>query len=182
MNQQQGVRMSDFQSYPNSVSPNFGSVVRPAGWRVDAGLVRRIKNAYRLAMEKSVGPGLSMWTSTIQTRRQPVHDALMSDDDSVTAAALSNPAQNELYYGMDTLFLVGSQLLAAQDSQRTILATFVLETLARLAEATGARCAWNPEAVPKRPAETDIESVLSSLDAVLKIKIDFPIHLTANSA
>jgi hypothetical protein len=166
--------MPDFQPFANSLSSDFGMVVKPADWRIDAGLVRRIKHAYRLALEKSGRLGTSMWTTTIQTRREPVHDALMSSDDSVTAAALSNPAQNELYYGMDTLFLVGSQLLNAHDSHRTILATFVLETLARLADATGARCAWNPEAAPKRPAETDIEAVLSSLDAILGIKIDFP--------
>jgi hypothetical protein len=164
---------TEFKPVANSLSPDFGAVAKSADWRVDTRLVSRIKRAYRLALEKSdLDP--SMWTTTIQTRRQPVHDALVSSDDAITAAVLSNPAQNELYYGMDTLFLAGSQLLNEHDSHRVILAHFVLETLARLAEATGARCAWNPEAIAKRPPETDVEGVLSKLDEILGIRIDFP--------
>jgi hypothetical protein len=163
----------DFHPYANTLSPNVGSTIRPEDWHLDAGPVRRIKRAYRLALEKSDGPGASMWTA-FRKRQQPVIDALMSGDDAVTAAALSNPAQNELYYGMDSLYLAGSQLLKTMDPPRSILAYFVLNTLARLAEATGARCTWNPEAIPKRPAETDLEAVLTSLEGVLGIKIEFP--------
>ena len=103
-------------------------------------------------MKEFDGRRYSMW-KYIRRRQHDVHDALMSNDDGVTSIVLSNPAQNELYYGMDSLFRVGSELLEAHDVHRTILATFVLDTFARLAEATGARCAWNPEAVPSRPTE-----------------------------
>jgi hypothetical protein len=164
---------SGFRPIANSLSADFGVVVRPGDWRVDGGLVRRIKNAYRLAMKEFDGRRYSMW-KYIRRRQHDVHDALMSNDDGVTSIVLSNPAQNELYYGMDSLFRVGSELLEAHDVHRTILATFVLDTFARLAEATGARCAWNPEAVPSRPTETDLEAILSSLDTVLGIGIEFP--------
>jgi SAM-dependent methyltransferase len=166
--------MSDFHRYFNGLSPDVGSVVRPADWRLDAGLVRRIKRAYRLALEKSEGPGASMWTTIFRERQQPVVDALMSTDDAVTASALSNPAHSELYYGMDSLHRASSQLMKTVDPPRSILAYFVLDTFAKLAEATGARCAWNPEAVPKRPFETDLEAVLASLNVVLGINVEFP--------
>jgi hypothetical protein len=166
--------MADFQHYANTLSPNVCSVVRPADWRLDAGLVRRIKNAYRLGLENSGNPGSSMWTTTFRKRQQPVHDALMSKDDAVTAAALSNPAQNELYYGMDSIYAAGTQDLKTMDPPRSILVFFILDTLAKLAEAVGARCAWNPEASQKRPTETDIESVISTLDEILGFKIAFP--------
>jgi hypothetical protein len=167
--------MSDFQPIANSFSSDFGVIVRPTEWRIDGGLLRRIKHAYRLAIRDFNGRGYSMW-KYIRRRQHDLHAALMNDDDAMTSAVLSNPARTELYYGMDSLFKVGTELLKTMEPQRGILASFVLDTLGRLSEVTGARRALNPEAPVKQQhkPDTDIEAVISSLDAVLGIRIDFP--------
>jgi hypothetical protein len=166
--------MADFQHYANTLSPNVCSVVRPADWRLDAGLVRRIKKAYRLGLENSGNPDPSMWTTTFRERQKPIHDTLMSEDDLITSAILSNPAHTELYFGMDSIYAAGTQELKTMDPPRSILVYFILDTFAKLAEAVGARPAWNPEASQKRSTETDLEPVISTLDEIFGFNITFP--------
>lgn len=73
------------------------------GKKPNPSLITRIKRSYRLALSRSPTPEDSALWSMIGAKQADIHDALMSDDDQLLLALLSDPQSTNLYYGVDNL-------------------------------------------------------------------------------
>jgi hypothetical protein len=145
------------------------------GWRPDQDLLARIKRSYRTAVQSYQPEEDSMWT-TIEDKRRDIHRSLFSDDDNQTIALLSTPARTELYWGIDTIARHLVEGLRTSPLSQEHVAKAIDQQFGVLAEAIGARRAWNFEANPDRPALDDdgVEAMLSEIDQEVGAHLTYP--------
>lgn len=139
----------------------------------DSDLVRRIKKAYREAMQRWPGVGDSMW-AMIGERQAPIHEALLAEDNRLQAM-LADPSQTDLFYGFDNLCysIYGGQKRKLRKAQ------VYKQQIDRLGEALGVRPIQNPESTTqvkplKRPPAEEVEETLGALDGVFGLRVEFP--------
>jgi len=65
-------------------------------------LISRIKRSYRLALESSRAPTGQLW-SNIDKMRANVHGALLAESDVPLREIFSDPANTDLFYGVDNM-------------------------------------------------------------------------------
>ena len=155
------VESGGFSSANKNVSPEF---------------LRRIKVAYRLAVEASRGTADSMWTS-ITEKNRTVHEALVSEGDDL-AVILANPGSNDLFYGFDNLFRdsVVEMRAASIDAKQRFM-DFLAGNVVRLGEALGSRVLLNPEG-GELPVNVltgiNVEVELDDIQRCLGAPLEFP--------
>jgi hypothetical protein len=138
--------------------------VTQTGKKPSMGLVSRLKRFYSFATSQAGTSNDSSIWSGIDQKRKPIHDALLSSDDSAFDL-LSNPHETYLFYGMDNIYPDAD--LTNQD-----IGISECDTLERLAEALGTRRKFYDESLLFGATHKDLE-IEKELDAVcLKLGID----------
>jgi hypothetical protein len=138
----------------------------------DANLVKRIIHAYQLAEKKHLGN--SMWQMFYDQRFYAIHDVFQAGDFDLATDILRNPAQNELFYGIDNL---AYSLLPGQLTYQGLVATATvsLDSLVRFGEAIGAIKLDNPEGHnAKNFNKRYANKIVPSLELKLGTPISFP--------
>ncbi len=139
-----------------------GAVVQ-SGKTPSRALIERIKHFYKSTLSlKSADQEESVW-SIIDQKREPVHDALLSNDDTAIDI-LSNPQDTFLFYGMDNVHF-------GVNPNHSYIATAEYDVLERLSEALGVRRAFYDECLihGHKHNRFNVEEELDSICAHLKV-------------
>ena len=143
-----------------------------SNWRPDRAFLERLRAAYRTAWSGYQQPADSIW-AIIGDRRAAIHEALIGDDLERLADILANPADSELYHGIDTLSAVS--MVGLRDSgkgSREIVSQTIRDHLGALAQTIGACRHYNPE--NPRQASKTADAVLDEIERVIRAPIKLP--------
>ena len=145
----------------------FGRTEAPADVD-DRELVSRIVAAYQASTAISPKPSQSMW-EVIAEKKGDVHEALARGQIEEVRRLLRDPRKTDLFYGFDGIFrsfnseqpgLEPHSILAYQD-------------LLFLADATGVKRRWNPEAAATFPLPS-VDGLLTLIDRAVGHRVVFP--------
>ena len=152
-----------------SIASNF-TAISQGTWNPSELFLKRLCTLYSVTSEKH-GIPKGMW-GVIQESKADIHNALVECDLIKLEKLLMNPAETDLYYGMDTLAKYNKPFLSTE-SFCNLLVNIISENLTFLSEVCGAKRFWNFESCPNREP-LEIEKVLAELDKICKIRLQFP--------
>nr|USU32577.1 hypothetical protein NG677_02350 [Methylobacterium sp. OTU13CASTA1] len=137
----------------------------------DFDLVNRIIDAYVLAVETDFGR--NFWVEVFGPMKAPIHDAIVARDHAAVTQLLREPHSNMLFEGFEIL----KQDFPNFADFKALNASTAYDALLVFAEAIGALRLEYPEGyqlnqVPPNPIA--VEDVLSALDRMLGLKLEFP--------
>lgn len=151
-------------------SPVF--VFTPASnWTPTDQFLNRLCNAYEFSSGRHGKPE-GMW-GNIDEKKEDIHAALVSRDLPVLRTLLTNPAETDLYYGMDTLSKFNMPYFNEGGGLRPLVEKIIVASMVLVSEVSGSRRFWNVERFPQR-VQIDIEPLLADLDLAFGTKIIFP--------
>ena len=129
------------------------------GSRPSPELIQRIKASYRRTCREYVPDTTSMW-SIIDKMREPIHRALLADDDSINEY-LYDPSASHLFYGLDGF---------PDKNAKLGLDVNTFDKFIRLCEALGVRKLMNPESgLPKKLLSVDVDLELDKICKALGV-------------
>jgi hypothetical protein len=135
-------------------------------------VVERLLRAYRSSHSGQYGKD-SMWVGFFNNYQIEMHKIFMGDDVEKAFRVLSNPQENNLFYGFDELCSIFAK---QRHDSISAIALREQDNLIRLAEAIGAICLENPE-TPKswhRYKDTSTDEIVGLIEAKLGKEICFP--------
>jgi hypothetical protein len=142
-------------------------------WTPSLCFLNRLRRAYKYGLQHYHQPEGSMWGAITTTHRNNVHCCLLDGNDSTLSELLSNPANTELFYGMDNLSYVVTSALKTNESSRKYVENLIIRHLGGLLDTIGARRLAYPEN-NTAAEEFDQTSLPEVLESKLNYRIEFP--------
>ncbi len=142
-----------------------------SAWKITDQFLDRICKVYKITSQHYRATNGSIW-QILGENKKDIHEALVNVDKPKLRELLSNPAQTNLYYGMDTIaklsFPIVKKGIHVLDTHKSVIE----KNLLILLETSGARKFWNYEALDRQPP-LDIEKGLKNLDLILGFNVLF---------
>jgi hypothetical protein len=152
-----------------------GRSANPPDWD-DHRLVTRLLAAYRRTFSYAhYGDG--MWRTFFEKRHKNLHQVFMSGDAKEASKILRVPTTSELHYGYDETTIEPTRKFLGSVQDQANHAVACKMHLVTLAEALGVTRLENPETYPNVPASLagpETEGLLTMLDGLFGIRIEFP--------
>lgn len=141
---------------------------------LDDSAIQRLLTSYKKYQEEDYYGNSSMWHAFFETRHRQLHEIFMNGTISEARKMLSNPSENDLFYGFDELFRDEVTRLRTQDHKIETDGKVCLDRLITLAESFGVLNCDNPEYGIGRNSNLSADDIVTKIEKYLGIKIDFP--------
>ena len=145
----------------------FGRTEAP-GDVEDRELVSRIVAAYQASTAISLKPSQSMWEA-IAERKGDVLEALARGQIEDVQRLLRDPRKTDLFYGFDGIF----RSFNSEQPGLEPHSVWAYQDLLFLAEATGVKRRWNPEAAASYSLPS-VDTLLTLIDQGVGQRVEFP--------